>query len=329
VSARARTYLVVALAAVAAAAVVVATVAFTRTSTGVGGSPHAQTTPTVRGRAPVLALDLGVRTDPEAMALRHANRLYEGGKRAAAGRIFARYQSLPARVGAALAAWPRRSLARLAGLAREHPSSALVLLHLGLAQLAVGQTKAAAASWRRALGREPDTQSAVHADELLHPNFAPGLPPFLPSFTAPAAISRRSPPRQVAALRRAAGAGGVRARLLYGVALQRLGRPVSAEREFATAARLAPDDPEALTAADVGLFSKANPARAFSRLGPLARRFPRAQTVHFHLGVMLLWLRDVREARRQLRLARVEGPKTRLGRTATAFLKQLHAIRTK
>jgi len=33
--------------------------------------------------------------------------------------------------------------------------------------------------------------------------------------------------------------------LLYGAALQKLGRPVSAEREFAAAAKLAPGDPDA------------------------------------------------------------------------------------
>jgi len=105
--------------------------------------------------------------------------------------------------------------------------------------------------------------------------------------------------------------------------LQRLGRPVSAERQFATAAHLAPGDPEARVAAAVGLFSKAKPELAFSRLGPLAPRFPRSQSVRFHLGELLLWIGQLDKARQELRLARQEGPSTPLGRTATEFLAKL------
>ena len=322
---RARTYLLVALAAVGAAGVVVATVAFTRTSTGAPSSAHAQTTVTARGRAPALVLDLGVRTDPEAVALRHANRLYAAGKRAAAGRIFARYGSIQAQVGAALAAWPNGTVTRLERLADRHPASAVVLLHLGLARVAGGRTGAAEAAWRQALARDPNTQPALQAESLLHPRFAPGRPPFVPSFALPPSISRLSAPRQVSALARDARQGGARQKLLYGSALQRLGRPVTAEREFAEAARLAPQDAEARTAAAVGLFSKAEPALAFSRLGPLAARFPRAQSVRFHLGELLLWIGQLDKSRSEFRLAYAGGAQTPLGRTAKEFLDRLKA----
>ncbi len=82
------------------------------------------------------------------------------------------------------------------------------------------------------------------------------------------------PARQLAALRRAAARGDAHAKILYGTALQQLGRPLSAERQFAAAARLAPNDPEARVAAAVGLFDKDDPARAFGRLGPLVARLP-------------------------------------------------------
>ena len=49
------------------------------------------------------------------------------------------------------------------------------------------------------------------------------------------------------------------------------GRP---RRVYAAAARAAPKDPEARVAAAVGLFDKARPAQAFSRLGPLSRDVP-------------------------------------------------------
>lgn len=323
-SARSRTYLLVALAALAVAGIVIATVAFTRTSTG--GGTETETTSAVRGRPPPLSLDLGLRTDAEAQALRRANRLYAAGERRQAGRIFARYGSLPAQVGAALAAWPRGSLERLERLAREHPRSGLVLLHLGLARVALGRSREARDAWRRALARDPDTEYAVQAESLLIPGFAPGRPPFIPSFAPPRALGRLTAPQQLRALARDARSGDVRARLLYGAALQRLGRPVSAEREFAAAATGAPTDPEALTAAAVGRFTKADPAAAFSRLGPLTRRFPRSQSVRFHLGELLLWLRQVPKAREELRLARAAGSRTTLGRTANEFLIQLSRL---
>jgi len=324
VTAPARTYLLVALAAVGAAGLVVGTVAFTRTSSP-SGSSQAQTTATPSGRAPALVLDLGVRTDPEAVALRRANRLYSTGKRKAAAQIFARYHSLPAQVGAAFAAWPSGTVERLQRLADRHPASALVLLHLGLAQVASGQTQAARTAWRQALARDPNVQASVFAESLLYPGFAPGRPPFVPSFAVPASIARLSSPRQFAALERGSRHGGVRGKLLYGSALQRLGRPVSAEREFAAAVRLAPKSAEAQVAAAVGLFSKAKPALAFSRLGPLAPRFPRSQSVRFHLGELLLWIGDLKKAGQELRLAYGEGKTTVLGRTSRQFLATLQA----
>jgi predicted Zn-dependent protease len=322
--ARGRTYLLVALAAAGAAALVVATVAFTRTSTGGGGSPHTQTQAAKRLTGPPrLLLDLGVRTDAEARALRRAASLYDAGRRSAARRVFRRYRSLQAQVGAAFTTWPNGSAATLEHLARAHPRDAFVQLHLGLVRFWRGNRSGAEQAWRAAVNGDPDTASALHAADLLHPTLVPGLPEFVPKFRYPPRVARLSPPRQLVVLAAGAREGGVRAKLLYGVALQRLGKPISAERQFSAAARLAPGDPEALAAAAVGRFSKANPAAAFSRLGPLAKRFPRAQTVRFHLGLLLLYLREIDRARRELRLARAEGRETVLGRTANEFLTRL------
>src|SRR2546423_10779944 len=140
---------------------------------------------------------------------------------------------------------------------------------------------------------------------------------------APAEVARLAPAGQLAALERPARGRDAKAKLLYGSALQRLGRPVSAERQFAAAASLAPGDPEAQTAAAVGLFSKAKPELAFSRLGPLAPRFPRSQSVRFHLGELLIWIGQLDKARQELRLAYVAGKTTTLGKTAQAFLAKL------
>jgi len=164
----------------------------------------------------------------------------------------------------------------------------------------------------------------VRAGDLLHPELpVPGLPFFVPDFPSPPQLARLSPPRQLAFLAARARTGGVREKLLYGTALQRLARPVSAERQFRAAAALAPRDPEAQVAAAVGLFDKDAPQRAFGKLGPLTRTFPRAATVRFHLGVLLLWLGRVDEAKRQLRLARGDAPTSRLGREAKRLLVRL------
>ena len=272
---------------------------------------------------PPLYLDLGVRTDQAARAIRSASALYAKGDHAAALQIFGRYPDLEAQIGAALAGWPTGSIQRLQALATSHPTSATAQLNLGTADYWAGKASEAVTAWREAVRVEPDSPAAVSADTLLHPGFAPNLPFFVPSFAFPAALAKLSPDRQLAALARRARSGGAHDKLLYGTALQRLGRPVSAEREFAAAARLAPDDPDAQVAAAVGLFSKADPTRAFARLGPLSARFPQAATVRFHLGELLLWSRELKKARKQFQLAAQVQPRSAIGTEAKLFLDKL------
>src|SRR5947208_4105710 len=132
----------------------------------------------------------------------------------------------------ALRAWPAGTVRRLRILAARYPNSGLVRLELGLALAFTGQQTDASHAWHDSRRVQPDSPSAVHATDLLHPGTPPGLPPFVPSFeTARTAAERH---------------------LLRGAVFQQGLRPVSAEREFQAAARLAPGDPEALTAAAVG-----------------------------------------------------------------------------
>ena len=124
------------------------------------------------------------------------------------------------------------------------------------------------------------------------------------------------------------------AKLLYGLALQRLGHRISARRQYDAAARLAPRDADAQVAAAIGRFDKSRPSEAFSRLGPLTRRFPQAATVRFHLGLLLLWLAKNRpgsvvEAKRQLRLAQQEEPGSPLAREAKRLLDGLEDVQTR
>lgn len=259
------------------------------------------------GVPPVL-VDVGVRTDPEARLLRQAAELHSRGRYRRARTLFARRDSLQAQAAEAISAWPDGSLGKLEQLAREHPSSGAVLFHLGLARFWSGDFDGATEAWRRTRERDPNSAFAIRAGNLLFQRFPPGLPTFVPGFRAPDAIRRLDAPQQLRSLRRMAAGGDARSKLLLGLAYQRVDRPLSARRAYSEAARLAPNDPDALVADAIGRFDKEHPERAFSRLGPLTRRFPEAGTVRFHLGLMLLWLGDLPEARRQLERAASLGP---------------------
>jgi len=308
VSARTRIWAIVGVLAIAAGSATLGAVALTRDddSTGAEGV-----------EPPPLFLDLGVRTDAEAVALRRAASVYADGDLDEAAGVFERFDSAEARVGAAFAAWPDAQ-ARLASLPDDR---AVVRLHRGVVFAALGDEPQARAELRAARQVEPDTPYAVRAGDFLFPRFAPGLPTFVPAEEFPARLAGLSSPEQFAAVEREAGRD-VASRLRYAAALQRLGRPASALRQF-EAAVAAEASAETLTAAAVGRFEKERPEAAFSRLGPLSSRFPRAQTVRFHLGLLLVWIGDLENARRQFTQARELAPETKLGREAKRFLDRL------
>jgi tetratricopeptide (TPR) repeat protein len=275
---------------------------------------------------PPFVVDLGVRQDAEAQALRRAARAYKGGERQRVAGLLTGFTSTQAEVGKALAPWPEGSLERLEQLGRAHPGDGAVLFHLGLARFWDGDTEGALAAWRLTTREDPDTLFAVRAANLLFRGFAPGLPVFIPSFRNDPEVARLPAGRQLVALQQAARRPDVRAKLLYGVALQRLERPVSAREQFTAAARLAPKNVEAQVADAVGRFDKAQPEQAFSLLGPLTRRHRRSATVRFHLGLMLLWLSQLDEAKQQLRLAAQDG-RSPLAREAERLLIRLETVR--
>jgi tetratricopeptide (TPR) repeat protein len=200
----------------------------------------------------------------------------------------------------ALKAWPSGTARRLRIVAQQHPRSSLARFELGLALALGGQADAARQAWRDAERVQPDSASAVRAEDALHPDAPPGKPPFVASFTRPRGTTEQL--------------------LARGIAFQAALRPVSAERLFAAAAARDPRSAEAQVAAAVGRYDKDRPQVAFSQLGPLVRRFPHAQTVRFHLGLLLIYLRLFPQARKELRLAVVEGPKTPLAKQAAILL---------
>jgi len=100
-------------------------------------------------------------------------------------------------------------------------------------------------------------------------------------------------------------------------------QPVSAKRELDAAAALAPNDPAVLTAAAVAAFSPAHPLRPFPVLGPLSGRFPKAAVVRLHLGLLLVWTKQLKKAESQLRAAIALQPGSAYARSAKELLNGL------
>jgi Flp pilus assembly protein TadD len=322
-----RVVVIVALAAlVAAAAVVGVTLLQTRGETTT--VPGSVTAP--QPGNPPLRLAFGLDSSAEARALTRAQTLFNANHTAQAAAIFGRYHSLPAQIGSAFAAWNQDGLATMKSLAAAHPSSTLALLHLGIADYWAGQNADAVAEWEKTARIGADSPYGVTAEDLLHPTLTiPGLPYVVLDFGVPRAIGRLPARQQLAALARAAAKPDARAKLLYGSALWGLERPVSAERQFEAAAKLSPHDPVARTVAAVGAFSKADPVKAFSRLGPLTGVFPRAAVVRFHLGLLLLWNGERKKAVEQLRLAAADQPGSSYAQDARRLLSRLPGTRSK
>jgi tetratricopeptide (TPR) repeat protein len=309
---------------VAAAAVAVVAVAVVSAD---GDSATSTGLPDPRPGRPPLSLSLGFGNDPEARELQRGLTLYSRGRLDEAAPLFAKHDSLEAKVGAAFASWPEGTYDRLEQLAKLYPEAAVVQLHLGLARL-WAQRGDPVEAWRAALEAEPDTPYAILAGNVLHPKLPRGLPAFVPSFSAPTEVTDLPAARQLESLRRRAARGGVRDQLLYGVGLQRVGNPVSAAAAFDEAARRAPRNAEARVAAAVGRFDKDEPALAFGNLGPLTRVYPGEPTVRFHLGVLLLWTGRVEAAERQFRLAARTKPSSPLAREAARYLETIRKARS-
>jgi tetratricopeptide (TPR) repeat protein len=320
---------VILVVALASAAAVAATVGVTllQTRGETTTPPGAVTKP--RAGAPPLWLDFGVRGDEEARALSRAQTLYAKGRRSEAAAVFARYHSLEAQLGSAFARWPDGSLDDVKQLVASHPQSSLAELHLGWALLWSGRNADAVAAWQRAAQLQPDSPAAVDAQTALHPAMAPGLPFIVTQLQPPVRLEGLPAAQELRSLARLATRPDPDAKIVYGVALWNLRRPLSAERQFQAAAKLAPTDPTARTVAAVGAFSKDDPVRAFSRLGPLTGVFPKAPVVRFHLGLLLLWTKQVEKARAQLRLVIADDPSSVYATQAKTLIGALSGRGTK
>jgi tetratricopeptide (TPR) repeat protein len=193
---------------------------------------------------------------------------------------------------------PRAAAQALEHVAQASPGDPVVQFNYGIALFCAGYLNEAETAFRAAKRSGRDTFYEMRADEFLHPQFfvpQDGLYPlFEPTGSDPL--------------------------LLRGVVLQRAGHQHSAERLYARAARLHPASAEAQVAAAVGRFDEDDLSASFSHLGPLVQRFPRSQSVRYHLGLLLAWTGQRAQATKEFRLVRSEGPGTRLGKEANTFL---------
>jgi tetratricopeptide (TPR) repeat protein len=191
------------------------------------------------------------------------------------------------------------SVHALEQLENRHPTDAAVQINFGRALICAGFLADASQALEAAKHRGRDTPYEIDADQLLHPTFFQnGYPIFQPSI-------------------------GTDPLLVQGAVLQRQGHQHSAERLYAKAARLHPDDPEAQAAAAVGRFDEDNPSASFSRLGPLTKRFPRSQVVRYYLGLLLVWIGERNQAVVEFQKTVDLGPHTQLGRQVQALLRQI------
>jgi tetratricopeptide (TPR) repeat protein len=316
---------VLAIVGAAAALVVAGTVTVTWLQTR-GETTHAAgVVSRARAGRPPLSFDFGVRDDAEVRAIAHAATLYRAGKVRAARAIFDRYHSVDAQIGSAFARWPG-SLDAVERIVASHRRSAAARLHLAWALLWAGRNADAAKQFRIVETQFPDAPESVSAENVLYPGMAADLPPLVLGLGLPSAPTAADQLRELTA---AAKRPDVDAKLRYGLALWTLDRRVSAERAFAEAARLAPQNAVAQTAAAVGLFTKRDPVRAFARLGPLSGRFPGAAVVHLHLGTLLIWTGSVRKAPAELRLAARAAPGSAFATAARQLLAVLEKDGTK
>ena len=280
---------------------------------------------------PPLQLEFSLTESPEARALAQGETLLDKDRKAEqAAAIFRRYHSLEAQLGTLFAGWTGpESLPAVKRLVAAHPHEPAALLNLGWADYQAGRNADAVAAWRRTASEFPDSPYGVDAEDALHPTTIPGLPIIVTGLVPPGSIGSLPPAQQLAALKRDAAKNDARAQILYGAALWNLRRPLSAERQFAAAAKLSPHDPLARALAAVGLFSKARPVRAFGQLGPLTGVFPHSAAVQFHLGVLLLYVGERAKAARHLSAAVTDGPRSPYAKPARTLLTSLGHTRSK
>jgi len=195
--------------------------------------------------------------------------------------------------------WPNGSINEVQKLGLEYPENAVVQYFRGVALLWAGYPVDAQAALQFAKKLGTNTIIQGRADNLLHPGY------YQPTNANPYPIFQ--PIEKNALLER-------------GSLVQQEGHQESAEKLFAQAAKLDPNDPQAATAAAVALFDESNIEPSISDLGMLTGRFPHSQIVRYYLGLLLAWTGQPSAAIPQFEDAVKFGPTTAIGKAARTLL---------
>ena len=185
-------------------------------------------------------------------------------------------------------------------LAQADPADPVVQYNYAAALYCGGYFGEATTAFEQAKAAGRNTWYEVQSDLLLHPQF------FTKSGTYPPFTYTGHDPL-----------------LVQGMVQQRAFHQHSAEKLWAKAAKEEPSSDAAQVAAAVGRFDMDNLSASFSRLGPLVKRFPRSQSVRFHLGLLLAWTGQRKQAVTEFRKALALGARTELGKESKAFLNGL------
>jgi tetratricopeptide (TPR) repeat protein len=331
---------VVAAALLGAAIVVVVAVA--------GRSPEPKAAPArtaaVQGRPP-LVLDLGARYTVDGTAKQRLAALERKGDfrkdgllalavasaRLDAGDVDGAREALDAaasklgsgdervQVGRALLSYDASDPGRAVQLLQNLPASArdpFPRFEQGLVLLFAGRQKEAAAKLRAARNAAPDSTYALRADNALHPQMRIGYPLWVPTRSLPqgstdalAAAARRTP-------------DSVTAQLALAAAWQQQGRRTLALAAARKALRADPRSVDAQVASVVLAFSKDRPQVAFGGLGNLIKAEPDEASPVFHLGLLLVWLEQQKQALEEFRKAAKLDPDGVIGRVAAGVVAQ-------
>ena len=283
-------------------------------------------------RCPRLQLSVVLRTDARQVA-RAAERATTGDRGAAKEQFDALLHVDPSPLKRRSARRSRRGPSgrstSSASSRAEYPESALVHLHLGLALYAGGDDTAALPSGERR-SKSSRTRRRLCAPRICStPIWRLDGRSSIPSFAPTLDLENDSPAAQLAGAA-PPGHEGRRARTISS----------TASRSSASDARCPPGSPSRALSSSTerasthasrmlsAVSTRTSRREAFSRLGPLAQAHPRSPLVRFHLGLLLLWIRDVENARKQLQRAADADRDGFYGREARALLSRLEAIGT-
>jgi tetratricopeptide (TPR) repeat protein len=275
-------------------------------TTGGGGSDTptvpAQTTPFAG--SPPLSIDLPGHPRSAAAQVRAAEREFPAGDvRISVARAIEGYS----RNGA------DATIAALRALPRDQ---AVVSLHLGLAEIWAGRRSAGLADLKRTRVLDPYGFYGSLADDTLHTEQRPGYPLYIEPPGMPSGNAKQ--------LRRLAAQQPNRSDVWLALAYQlQRSDHVEAIADARRALELDPTGVSPRVAVAVLGYSKDDPSKAFSVLGPLSQQASDTTEIRFHLGELLYWLKQDTDAEAQWRQVEQDSPDSVYGLLSAQLMSKI------